>query len=333
MRVLVTGGAGFIGSHVCDHLLAAGHEVAALDDLSSGSRRNLSGRVTLYEGDVRDARFVELVFSEVKPDRVCHQAAQVSVSRSVREPRFDAEVNVLGLLNVLEASARHGADRVVFASTGGALYGDVFEPVPETAPADPASPYGVSKLAGEGYLRAFARDRGLPAVALRYANVYGPRQDPHGEAGVIAIFTRALLNGETCTINGDGRYVRDYVYVDDVAHANVLALERDATNGPSPFAAYNIGTGSGTDVNTLFESLRALAAPGARAAFGPPRPGDLRSSLLDSSKAGRELGWRPSVPLEEGLRATVAWFRRERERTAPARGGSHAKTDGDGEVR
>lgn len=303
-RTLVIGGAGFIGSHVCDALLAAGHEVAVLDDFSTGRRANVPGRVTVYEGDIRDAAFVRSVFAEVRPEWVSHQAAQVSVSRSTREPRYDAEVNLIGLLNVLEASVEIGTERFVFASSGGVLYGDVDEPAPETHPADPISPYGISKMAGEAYVRFFHRQHGLHAVSLRYANVYGPRQDPHGEAGVVAIFTERLLRGEPCVINGDGRYVRDYVYVEDVARANVLALERGAAGG-----AYNIGTGTGTDVNELFARLRELTDPAAEPQYGPPRPGDLRSNRLDASKARTELGWTADVDLDEGLRRTVAWYR------------------------
>jgi UDP-glucose 4-epimerase len=211
MKILVTGGAGFIGSHIVDRLVAAGHAVSVLDDLSSGARENLPAAVPLHVADIVDAAAVARVFDAEQPDAVCHQAAQMSVSRSVREPRFDAEVNCIGLINVLDAAARHRCGRFVFASSGGVLYGDVTAPAPEDTPADPVSPYGITKWVGERYLRFYAAEHGLAAVALRYSNVYGPRQNPHGEAGVVAIFCRKLLAGEPARINGDGRYVRDYV--------------------------------------------------------------------------------------------------------------------------
>ncbi|MFM8891494.1 MAG: NAD-dependent epimerase/dehydratase family protein [Planctomycetia bacterium] len=223
-KILVTGGAGFIGSHVVDALLAAGHGVAVLDDLSSGSRENLPAGVSLSVCDIVDTAAVEAVFATERPDAVCHQAAQMSVSRSVREPRFDAEVNCIGLINVLDAAVRHGAGRFVFASSGGVFYGNVTTPAPESTPPDPSSPYGITKWAGERYLRFYAEQHGLAAVALRYANVYGPRQNPHGEAGVVAIFSSRLLAGEPACINGDGGYVRDYVFGPDVARANLVAL-------------------------------------------------------------------------------------------------------------
>ncbi|MFM8708604.1 MAG: NAD-dependent epimerase/dehydratase family protein, partial [Planctomycetia bacterium] len=227
MHVLVTGGAGFIGSHIVDGLLAAGHRVAVLDDLSSGSCDNLPAGVPLHRCDIVDAAAVQRVFAAERPDAVCHQAAQMSVSRSVREPLFDAQVNCIGLINVLEAAAGHGCRRVVFASSGGVLYGDVTVPAPESTPADPVSPYGITKWVGERYLKFFAAEHAMATVALRYSNVYGPRQNPHGEAGVVAIFCRKLLAAEPARINGDGRYVRDYVYGPEVARANVLALTAD----------------------------------------------------------------------------------------------------------
>ncbi len=232
MKTLVTGGAGFIGSHIADALLAAGQAVAVLDDLSSGSADNLPAGVPLHEVDIRDTAAVAEVFAAERPDAVCHQAAQMSVSRSVREPRFDAEVNCIGLINVLDAAVASGCKRVVFASSGGVLYGDVTEPAPETTPANPISPYGITKWVGEKYLEFYAREHGLAAVALRYSNVYGPRQNPHGEAGVVAIFCKKLLAGEPARINGDGRYVRDYVYGPDVAAdraAKVLAWRPTTT--------------------------------------------------------------------------------------------------------
>ena len=315
MRVLITGGAGFIGSHIVDALLARGHQCAAVDDLSSGSPDNVAPGVPLYEVDIRDAARVSRVFDEFRPDAVCHQAAQMSVSRSVREPVFDAEVNAIGLLNVLGAAQHSGAKRFVFASSGGVLYGDVATPADEEHPADPISPYGITKWVGERYLQFYAREFGLFCTALRYANVYGPRQNPHGEAGVVAIFCKKMLAGESPTINGDGRYIRDYVYGPDVAQANALALER--TTGPA-FAAYNIGTAVPTDVNELAAALREhcqrlLRESGSKTVIpepqhGPARAGDLRSSIVSAAKAQRELGWIPSVSIQDGLRQTAVWF-------------------------
>jgi len=315
MRVLITGGAGFIGSHISDLLAAAGYSVSVLDDLSSGRRENLPKSVRLFEADVRDAMAVRRLFDESRPEAVLHQAAQMSVSRSVREPVFDAQVNLVGLLNVLENCVRAGSKKVVFASSGGVFYGDVTEPAEETAPANPMSPYGISKWAGEQYLRFFSREHGLRTVALRYSNVYGPRQNPHGEAGVVAIFATKMFAGETAVINGDGHYIRDYVYVADVARANVLALERDLAE---TFVALNIGTGVATDVNELADKMRSLCLAAGRTknpAFeipepthGPARAGDLRSNLLSSRRAQELLGWQPTVALEQGLRETVDWF-------------------------
>ncbi|MCG0239353.1 MAG: NAD-dependent epimerase/dehydratase family protein [Firmicutes bacterium] len=317
-RVLVTGGAGFVGSHVVDALLTAGYSPFVLDNLSTGRRENLPPDVPLYVADIRDGAEVDRVVAEVRPRYVFHLAAQISVSRSVREPDYDADVNILGFLRVLEACVRHGVERVVFASSGGTLYGEVTHPATEDSPLRPISPYGLSKLAGEQYLAFYARTHGLKAISLRYANVYGPRQDPHGEAGVVAIFTRRLLAGQPPIINGDGRYVRDYVYVEDVARAHLQALAVDL---PEPFAAFNVGTGVGTDVNRLEQLLReavltvagdALPAPPPPPQYGPPRPGDLRSSILSPDRARQVLGFEPQVSLPEGLRRTVRWFAEHR---------------------
>lgn len=315
MRVLVTGGAGFIGSHIIDALLADGHECAALDDLSSGSRDNLPSGVTLFEVDIRDQSGVARAFADFKPQWVSHQAAQLSVSRSVAEPMFDAQVNVLGLLNVLQQSQAHNVERVVFASSGGVLYGDVTEPAPEETPPNPISPYGITKLTGELYLRFFVREHGMQAVALRYSNVYGPRQNPHGEAGVVAIFCEKMLQGQQARVNGDGKYDRDYVFGPDVARANKLAFSVDL---PDRFAAFNVGTAVTTDVNELAAEVRgqcqawlAEHRPGTSVPapdHGPERPGDLRSNVISYDKAKRELGWTPAVDVAEGLRQTVAWF-------------------------
>jgi len=318
MKILVTGGAGFIGSHIVDALLREGHAVAVLDDLSSGSRDNLPPGVPLHVADIVDPEAVGRVFAVEQPDAVCHQAAQMSVSRSVREPLFDARVNCIGLINVLDAAVAGGCKRVVFASSGGVLYGDVTAPAPESTPANPVSPYGITKWVGERYLSFYAAEHGLTAVALRYSNVYGPRQNPHGEAGVVAIFCKKLLAGEPATINGDGRYIRDYVYGPDVARANVLALLATDRCTPGTLTSLNIGTGIGVDVVELEALIRPAVATAARARgrtiatpaplHGPARPGDLRSNLVDASRAKTVLGWQPTVPLDAGIALTAEWF-------------------------
>ncbi|HEX6489324.1 MAG TPA: NAD-dependent epimerase/dehydratase family protein [Candidatus Dormibacteraeota bacterium] len=302
MTVLVTGGAGFIGSHLVDALVARGEEVLVVDDLSSGSQRNLNPRAEFEMIDIRSEQAARLI-RERGPRAICHLAAQVSVSRSVREPLLDADVNVAGTLNLVVAAAEVGC-RFVFASTGGAIYGAAKRiPTPEDEPAWPVSPYGIGKLAAEHYLHGFREQAGLSYAALRYANVYGPRQDPHGEAGVVAIFSRALIDGRTPTIHGPGTDTRDYVFVGDIVAANLAALESDRAGH------YNIGSGVQTDVNTLLERIAAALGVEARAEHGPPRAGDVRASALDAGLAERELGWRPLVTLEEGLRETAEWFK------------------------
>ena len=319
MRVLVTGGAGFIGSHIVDGLLAAGHHVEVVDDLSSGSRDNLPAGVPLHVADIVDPAAMARVFAAARPELVCHQAAQMSVSRSVRDPLFDAQVNCIGLINVLQEAARHACRRFVFASSGGVLYGEATSPAPETTPANPVSPYGITKWVGERYLRFFAEEHRMATVALRYSNVYGPRQNPHGEAGVVAIFCKKLLADEPARINGDGRYVRDYVFGADVAAANLLALTADLPDVvPGTLTSLNVGTGIGTDVTALESMIRsavgvARAARGWRGELPPPehgpaRPGDLRSNVVDATRAGQMLGWRPTMPLAEGLAVTAEWF-------------------------
>src|SRR5215217_2073017 len=253
MRVLLTGGAGFIGSHVAERMLGRGHEVAVVDDLSSGKRENVPEGARFYKADVRSG--CAEVFEDFGPEALCHQAAQMDVRRSVREPDFDADVNVLGTVRLLQACVERGVGKVVFASTGGAVYGEQRAfPATEDHPQYPVSPYGVSKLAGERYLNYYRVQYGLTYVALRYANVYGPRQDPHGEAGVVAIFCGNLAANRASTINGNGQQTRDYIYVRDVARANVLALEDEIPSG-----AYNVGTGVETSVNGLYDSLREIS--------------------------------------------------------------------------
>ena len=302
MKILLTGGAGFIGSHVADQLLARGHEVAIVDDLSSGKKENIPEGAVFYERDIRDG--CAEVFEEFEPDVLSHQAAQMDVRRSVREPDFDADINVLGTVRLLQRCAEHGVRRVVFASTGGAVYGEQREfPVLEDHPQYPISPYGVSKLAGERYLHFYRMQYGLPYAALRYANVYGPRQDPHGEAGVVAIFCGNLAAGRGSTINGSGEQTRDYVYVEDVARANVLALEGDAPSG-----AYNVGTGIETSVNELYEILRETSGRDLPPTHGPAKPGEQLRSSVDPTAAARVLGWRPETDLAAGLKRTLSFF-------------------------
>ncbi len=308
MRVLVTGGAGFIGSHIVESLLEEGLEVAVLDNLSTGRRENLPKGVPLYEVDLRDREGVERVFRDFRPTHVSHQAAQASVKVSVEKPLLDFEANLLGGLHLLEAARRHGVEKFLFASTGGAIYGEVpeGERAQETWPPRPKSPYGASKAAFEHYLAAYGQNYGLPWVALRYGNVYGPRQDPQGEAGVVAIFIGRLLKGQPVTLYarrraGDEGCVRDYVYVGDVVRAHNLALR-------SLEGVYNVGTGEG---RTTLEVLRAVeGALGLRAEVepAPPRPGDLERSVLSPDKLMAH-GFRPEVGFEEGVRLTVEAFR------------------------
>jgi UDP-glucose 4-epimerase len=307
MKVLVTGGAGFIGSHVSEALVNAGNEVFALDNLSSGRRENLDSRVRLLELDIRSAEAARWVESE-RPAALFHLAAQMDVRRSVEDPRFDADCNVIGFLNLLEASRKAGVKKVVFSSTGGAIYGeqDVF-PAPEGHVTRPVSPYGVSKASGELYLGYYRAQYGMAFVALRYANVYGPRQNPHGEAGVVAIFSERLISGKSCTIYGDGKQTRDFVFGPDVARANVLALEKDFVG------AINIGTGTETDVNSLYSLLAQAAGSPAQAAHAPGKPGEQRRSSVDPRRAREVLGWTPTVQLAEGLQRTVAFFRNRKE--------------------
>jgi UDP-glucose 4-epimerase len=303
MRVLLSGGAGFIGSHVAEALLGRRHEVAIVDDLSSGKRENIPEGAHLYEMDIRAG--CEEVFEDFEPEALCHQAAQMDVRRSVREPDFDAEVNVLGTLRLLQNCVEYGVGKVVFASTGGAIYGEQREfPATENHPQYPLSPYGVSKLAGERYFYYYHAQYSLPYVALRYSNVYGPRQDPHGEAGVVAIFLGNLAAGRTSTINGTGEQTRDYVYVGDVVRANVLALEKNGV----PSGAYNVGTGSETSVNELYELLVRISGKDLRPEHGPAKAGEQLRSSVDPTLAGRAMGWHPEVDLASGLRETLRFF-------------------------
>ena len=302
MRVLLTGGAGFIGSHVAGLLLEQGDEVAIVDDLSTGKRENVPEGARFYEADIRSG--CREIFRDFQPEALCHQAAQMDVRRSVREPDFDAEVNVLGTVRLLQNCADYGVEKVVFASTGGAIYGEQrVLPAPEDHPLYPVSPYGVSKLACERYMHYYQVQFGLPYASLRYANVYGPRQDPHGEAGVVAIFCGNLARGTPSTINGGGEQTRDYVYVEDVARANVLALENEVPPG-----AYNIGTGVETSVNRLYDLLMGISARDLPAHHGPSKPGEQLRSCVDSTLAARTFDWYAKTDIHAGLDRTLRSF-------------------------
>lgn len=306
-KALVTGGAGFIGSHVAEILLERGLKVDVLDDMSSGVPENVPAAVTLHRMDVRDATVKDLFASE-RYDLLVHHAAQMDVRRSVADPMFDADVNLRGLINLMEAGRTSGLQKVIFASTGGAIYGEpAYVPQDEDHPLRPLSPYGVTKLASEKYLYYYKHIHGIPFVALRYGNVYGPRQNPHGEAGVVAIFSRMLLDGAQPIINGDGEQTRDYVFVKDVAAANLAALDSKHTG------VFNVGTGVETSVNRLFTRLRDELAPQITERHGPGKAGEQRRSVLSFERTRNLLGWEPTVNVKEGLRITADWFR-ERHR-------------------
>lgn len=306
--VLVTGGAGFIGSHVADRLLAEGCDVHIVDDLSGGVRANVPDGATFHEIDIRSDAAAEL-FAEHRFAALCHLAAQMDVRRSVADPQFDAQVNVLGFLNLLEAGRKHGLERVAFASTGGAIYGEPDPavnnggPQPESHPTRPMSPYGITKLVSEHYLRFYEQTYGVRYAALRFGNVYGPRQNPHGEAGVVAIFAERLLRGEPIVINGEGTQTRDYVFVGDVVRAFVAALARPESG------IFNVGTGVETDVNQLFGHINRLTGNRADEVHGPAKPGEQQRSVLDIQHTSDTLGWQPEVDVANGLEQTVEWFR------------------------
>jgi UDP-glucose 4-epimerase len=305
VRAIVTGGAGFIGSHVVDALVARGDEVTVLDDLSSGRRENVIDGAELVVGDIRDGEALRALFADRRPDACLHLAAQVDVRVSVERPDHDGEVNVLGTIRVLEAAREHGV-RVVFASTGGAIYGECEEPAPETAARGPLAPYGVSKLAGEEYLATYNRLHGSEHTTLRYGNVFGPRQDPHGEAGVVAIFLGRLASGETPHVYGDGRQERDYVFVGDVARATLAALER-------PAGVFNVGTGVATSVLELLEACMRVTGVDVDPVFDPPRLGEITRSVLDTRLAAAALGFHAQTGLDEGLARTWEHVRTEGE--------------------
>jgi UDP-glucose 4-epimerase len=304
MKILVTGGAGFIGSSVVDAYLAAGYEVAVVDNLSTGKKENLNPKAKFYSMDIRDSRLAEVV-AEFSPDVINHHAAQIDVRKSVSDPIYNAQVNDIGSLNLIEAAVECGVKKIIFASTGGAIYGEVKEGAgaDEDHPQEPISPYAITKRTVEMYLHSYRVNRGLTFTALRYGNVYGPRQDPLGEAGVIAIFCGKMLKGEQPTIYGDGKQLRDYVFVGDVAEANLLALNKGDNQ------IYNVGTGKGTSVNELFEELKELMRFDKTAAYAPPRPGELFRSVLNCYKIKKELGWQAKNDIRSGLKKTLAWYK------------------------
>jgi UDP-glucose 4-epimerase len=303
LKIVVTGGAGFIASHIVDAYIAGGHEVHVIDDFSTGQEKNVNSRAKVHRFDIADPRSARLI-EEIKPSVLNHHAAQMDVRRSVADPAFDARTNIIGFITLLEACKNVQVKKILFSSSGGAVYGDR-EPIPASEQHEtlPLSPYGVSKLAGELYLSYYHMAFGLPYVALRYANIYGPRQSSAGEAGVIAIFISQLLAGKSPTINGDGKQTRDYVFVGDVVKANLAALE---TNYVGPV---NIGTGIETDVVAICNELRRGIATQVEAVHGSAKLGEQRRSCLDGSLAGKVLGWKPEVSLQAGLAKTIAYYR------------------------
>lgn len=305
MKVLVTGGAGFAGSHVVDTYLQAGHDVVVVDNLFTGKTANLNPAARFYQTDIVSPELDE-IFAHERPEVVSHQAARVDVRASMTQPLLFAQTNVLGSVNLLEACRKHGARKVIYAQTGGCVYGEPVElPSPETHVIKPVDPYGISKYPMELYLKAYAHHYGLLYTVLRYPNVYGPRQDPFGEAGVVSIFCKHMLLGTQACVNGTGEQLRDYVFVKDIARANFLALERGHNE------TYNVGSGIGTSVNRIFSLLKAATAYPLGPVFGPARPGEVSASYLDSRKAERELGWRADTPLSSGLQATVDFVREQ----------------------
>ncbi len=311
MKILVTGGAGFIGSNVVDAYIEAGHEVAVVDNMTTGKKENLNPKAEFFPLDVRDARLVEAM-ADFAPEVINHHAAQIDVRKSVADPVFTAEVNEIGTLNLLETAVKCKVRKIIFSSTGGAIYGEVSKKsgADENHPQEPVSPYAITKRSVEMYLHAYWKLHGLNFTCLRYGNVYGPRQDPLGEAGVIAIFCGKMLKGEQPTIFGDGNQLRDYVYVGDVAGINLLALEKGDNQ------IFNVGTGKGTSVNELFSVLKEVMKFGKEAVYAPPRTGELFRSVLNCKKIRKELGWKAKVGIKKGLKSTLKWYTSSRPQSA-----------------
>jgi UDP-glucose 4-epimerase len=308
LKILITGGAGFIGSHIADAFISSGHSVVVLDNLSSGKIQNLNPAVVFIEGDIRDKNLINRIFNEHRFDVINHHAAQMDVRKSVEDPIFDAETNIIGSLNLLEASVKYSIKRFIFASTGGAIYGEQeYYPADEVHPTAPESPYGVAKRSLELYLHYYRKVYGLEHTIFRYANVYGPRQDPHGEAGVVSIFMNALIEGRQSTIFGKGAQTRDYVFVSDVVRAHLLALEKSTGS-----ETFNVSTGIETSVNDIFGTIAAVLSKDEKAKYADARKGELERSVCSYKKIEQYFGWKPEVKLQDGLEATAKYFQSHR---------------------
>ena len=304
MKILVTGGAGFIGSNVVDGFIQEGHQVMVVDNLSTGVESNINKKAQFIKVDIRSV-VIDTIFEKMQPDVLCHHAAQIDIRKSVADPIFDADVNIMGSLNLINACIKHQVKKVVFASTGGAIYGEQdYLPTDEKHPSHPLSPYGVAKLTIEKYLDYYHKTYGIDFISLRYSNVYGPRQNPLGEAGVVAIFTERLLTDKESIINGDGKQTRDFIFVEDVVKANLLALDYPQSD------IFNIGTGIETDINSIFRILKEEIGSKQGENHGPTVPGDLKRNALDYARAEKFLGWKPKYDLKKGISITVDYFRK-----------------------
>ena len=304
MKIIITGGAGFIGSHIVDKLIKQKNKIIIIDDLSTGKKENINKAAKFYKINLQNFKELEKIFKKEKPNFVCHQGAHASVRESVEDPIFDAKTNILGTINIASCCIKYKVKKLVFASTGGALYGDAkILPTPETYPAKPVSPYGVSKLSGEQYLYCFNFLNKLNYIILRYANVYGPRQDPFGEAGVVAIFSQKIVNNEQPTINGSGQQTRDFVYIDDIVGANLKALKSASSKN-----IFNVGTGIQININKIFQTLVKVSGKKVKEVHTSAKPGEQKTSALDYSKIKKKLNWEPEVKLEDGLKETYDWF-------------------------
>lgn len=308
MKILVTGGAGFIASHVADAYIEAGHDVVIVDNLSTGKTEFVNPNARFIQTDITDTETIQQIIREEKPEAINHHAAHIQVGNSVKHPQFDAQNNIIGLLNIMEAAKDIGVKKVLFAATGGAMYGNKETPFDETLKEQPLSPYGISKRAGELYLNYYHELYGIPYTSLRYSNVYGPRQNPHGESGVVAIFAEMMMEGKIPVINGDGTHTRDYVYVSDVVRANLLALESDFVG------ELNIGTQTEISTNEVFDKVSQELGLNFTKSYGPERPGEQVTSSLSFRKAQEKLGWSPSVTFDEGVKKVSAWYKERKSR-------------------